>query len=114
MTISTRPLLPMASDASACACCAAPDTAEHSAADSELASSSSQITSAFGVTGMTCAHCVSTVTQALEEIPGVDEVRVSLAAGGTSTVDVVGAGSIDPAVVAATIERAGYTLAPAS
>ncbi len=30
------------------------------------------------VTGMTCAHCVATVTKALEKVPGVESAKVSL------------------------------------
>ena len=33
------------------------------------------------VTGMTCGGCTSNVTQALNAIPGVGDVKVSLAAG---------------------------------
>lgn len=33
------------------------------------------------VTGMRCDHCVSRVTSALKEVPGVGDARVSLAAG---------------------------------
>ncbi|WP_277425531.1 CopZ family metallochaperone [Deinococcus psychrotolerans] len=33
------------------------------------------------VTGMTCAHCQSAVTRALEGVPGVKEVSVDLSSG---------------------------------
>jgi copper chaperone len=33
------------------------------------------------VTGMTCGGCASNVTRALKAIPGVSDVKVSLAAG---------------------------------
>lgn len=33
------------------------------------------------VTGMTCGGCTSNVTRALKAIPGVNDVKVSLAAG---------------------------------
>lgn len=36
------------------------------------------------VKGMTCPHCVASVTKALEEIEGLEEVRVDLATGRAS------------------------------
>lgn len=35
----------------------------------------------YTVTGMTCAHCVASVTEEVQEIPGVTGVRVDLATG---------------------------------
>lgn len=35
----------------------------------------------LSVTGMTCNHCVHSVTKALEAVAGVEKVAVSLAAG---------------------------------
>jgi copper chaperone CopZ len=36
------------------------------------------MTTILEVTGMTCMHCVRTVTQALQRVAGVDQVEVSL------------------------------------
>ncbi len=36
------------------------------------------------VKGMTCPHCVASVTKALEDIEGLEEVRVDLATGKAS------------------------------
>ena len=33
----------------------------------------------LAIRGMTCEHCVKRVTKALEEVPGVQQVEVSLA-----------------------------------
>ncbi len=33
------------------------------------------------ITGMTCAHCVRAVTQALAQVPGVAKAQVSLESG---------------------------------
>lgn len=38
-------------------------------------------TETLKVTGMTCGGCTSTVTNALQAVPGVGEVKVSLSAG---------------------------------
>ncbi|MEQ4546759.1 heavy-metal-associated domain-containing protein, partial [Nocardioides kribbensis] len=35
-------------------------------------------TSTWTVTGMTCGHCVASVTEELEEIDGVEQVEVTL------------------------------------
>lgn len=36
------------------------------------------------IEGMSCAHCVSSVKQALEQVPGVTDAAVDLAAGEAS------------------------------
>jgi copper chaperone len=46
------------------------------------------------VSGMTCEHCVSAVTQELNALGGVQEVRVDLVAGGASTVTVTSCRSV--------------------
>lgn len=60
------------------------------------------------VTGMTCGHCVASVTEEVQEIPGVTDVTVDLASG---AVTVTSADSLDDAAVRAAVEEAGYTLA---
>jgi copper ion binding protein len=61
------------------------------------------------VQGMSCNHCVTHVTEALKEIPGVTDVIVSLE-GGTATVD-TNAPVTDEALAAA-ITDVGYTPGP--
>ena len=60
----------------------------------------------FEVHGMSCAHCVASITSAVSALNGVTGVDVALAAG-TVRVD----GTADPAAVAAAIEDAGYVVA---
>ena len=60
------------------------------------------------VQGMSCGHCVSTITAAVTPLPGVSAVDVALAAGQV-TVD----GTPDSAAVIAAIEDAGYDVSPA-
>ena len=62
------------------------------------------------VTGMTCAHCVSAVTQELTAIDGVTDVSVDLQAGGTSRVTFRSASPVDAQAIAAAIDEAGYSL----
>jgi len=61
----------------------------------------------YNVTGMTCAHCVSSVTEEVQEIPGVDDVDVVL---DTGVLTVTSSQSLDDAAVRAAVEEAGYAL----
>ena len=65
-------------------------------------------TTSYTVTGMTCGHCVASVTEELSELPGVEDVQVTLEDG---RVAVTSAEPLDRAAVAAAVEEAGYTLA---
>ena len=60
------------------------------------------------VQGMSCGHCVSTITAAVTPLAGATGVDVDLAAG-----QVTVAGSPDSAAVTAAIEDAGYDVTPA-
>ncbi|MFZ5851033.1 MAG: heavy-metal-associated domain-containing protein [Actinomycetota bacterium] len=60
----------------------------------------------YRVEGMTCEHCVQSVTKEVTRVDGVDAVKVDLAAG---QVTVTGTGFADAAVRAA-IDEAGYTV----
>lgn len=62
------------------------------------------------VTGMTCAHCVTAVTQELTAIDGVTDVSVDLQVGGTSRVTFRAASPVGPQAIAAAIDEAGYSL----
>lgn len=65
-------------------------------------------TSTYTVTGMTCGHCVASVTEEVQEIPGVENVTVDLPTGGLT---ITSAGPLDDAAVQAAVEEAGYQLA---
>ena len=67
-------------------------------------------TADYLVEGMTCSHCVSSVTEELSDVAGVTEVSVDLASGLPSTVSVTSESPLDDATVSAAIEEAGYTL----
>ncbi|MCB0896779.1 MAG: heavy-metal-associated domain-containing protein [Nocardioides sp.] len=68
----------------------------------------SDATSSYIVTGMTCGHCVASVTEEVQEIPGVTDVSVDLASGRLS---VTSSGALDDDAVRAAVEEAGYQLA---
>jgi copper chaperone len=65
-------------------------------------------TSTYAVTGMTCGHCVASVTEEFNQIDGVTEVAVDLPTG---AVTVTSDRLVDPAEVRAAVEDAGYQLA---
>lgn len=61
------------------------------------------------VTGMTCGHCVASVTEELKEVTGVTEVRVdNLVKGGDTEVVVEHEGTLDLAAAQAAVTEAGY------
>jgi copper chaperone CopZ len=64
----------------------------------------------YGVTGMTCEHCVRAVTDELTALPGVRDVGVELAVGGTSIVRVVSDAPLAESAVRDAVDEAGYTL----
>ena len=65
-------------------------------------------TGTYTVTGMTCGHCVSSVTEEVQEIPGVESVDVVLETGAVS---ITSAEPIDEVAVRSAVEDAGYQLA---
>ncbi|MEJ7796274.1 MAG: heavy-metal-associated domain-containing protein [Nocardioides sp.] len=64
-------------------------------------------TATFTVTGMTCGHCVASVTEEVSEVPGVDHVDVVLETGALT---VTSAEPVDAAAVRAAVEEAGYQI----
>ena len=65
-------------------------------------------TSTWHVTGMTCGHCVASVTEEIGEIAGVEAVDVVLDSG---EVTVTSAEPLTREAVAAAVDEAGYQLA---
>lgn len=64
----------------------------------------------YSVTGMTCEHCVASVTEELSELPAVTGVDVALNSGGTSVVTVQSTSPLDVHDVRSAIVEAGYEL----
>ncbi|MFR9802734.1 heavy-metal-associated domain-containing protein [Pseudonocardia sp. RS010] len=65
-------------------------------------------TSTYTVIGMTCGHCVASVTEEISELHGVRSVKVDLPTGAV-TVD--SDNPLNLADVRAAVEEAGYQLA---
>lgn len=65
-------------------------------------------TETFKVTGMTCGHCVSSVTSEVSKLDGVTKVDVDLASG---SVTVESDLPIDKVAIASAVDEAGFALA---
>ena len=65
-------------------------------------------TSTWTVTGMTCGHCVASVTEELQEVPGVEDVAVTLETGEGV---VTSAEPLTREAVEGAVGEAGYQLA---
>ena len=70
------------------------------------------LSTSYGVTGMTCGHCVQAVTDEVSALPGVKAVTVELAPGATSQVTVVSDAPLDTDAVRGAVDEAGYALVP--
>ncbi|GAB3866425.1 heavy-metal-associated domain-containing protein [Nocardioides maradonensis] len=65
-------------------------------------------TTSYTVTGMTCGHCVASVTEEVAEIDGVRDVTVDLASG---TLTFAADRPVPRETVEAAVREAGYQLA---
>ena len=65
-------------------------------------------TSTYTVVGMTCGHCVASVTEEVSEVAGVTAVDVDLDSG---VLTVTSDEAIAPDLVRAAVDEAGYSLA---
>ena len=68
------------------------------------------VSSTYTVTGMTCTHCVNAVTEEVSAVGGVTQVDVDLNSG---RLTVVSDDAVPFNLVAAAVDEAGYTIAPA-
>lgn len=95
-----------------CACCsdtghasAAEDTDARDVGDTGKGAQASVAT--YTVTGMTCGHCVASVTDEISVIDGVTAVDVDLASG---LVTVTSLERLSRAAVESAVDEAGYRL----
>jgi copper chaperone CopZ len=58
------------------------------------------------VSGMTCGHCVSSVSEELESLAGVETVDVN--SGGISTVTITSSQELSPSEIGEAVAEAGY------
>jgi copper chaperone len=65
----------------------------------------------YAVTGLTCEHCVTAVSEELTRLDGVSAVSVELVPGGRSAVTVTSAAPLPADAIAAALDEAGdYSL----
>lgn len=108
MSSNSHPDLGLADRNTSCSCCVT-DSDTRPVDNSESISSAAQLTD-YLVDGMTCSHCVSSVSRELGALDGVGAVTVELKAGGPSRVTVASTEPISDAAIRAAVEAAGYTL----
>lgn len=65
-------------------------------------------TTSWTVKGLTCNHCVSSVTEEVSDVPGVEQVTVDLKTG---LLTVTSQQPLDDAAIRAAVEEAGYRVA---
>ena len=63
-------------------------------------------TATYTVTGMTCGHCVASVTEEVSELPGVTDVQVELETGRLTV-----HGDPSDEAVRGAVQEAGYAIA---
>ncbi len=72
-----------------------------------MSTNTDETTSIYTVTGMTCGHCVASVTDEVSKVDGVTNVDVDLASG---QVTLTSDGPLDDDAVTAAVEEAGYAV----
>ena len=65
------------------------------------------VTTTYTVDGMTCGHCAASVREEISEIPGVENVDVTV---GTGAVVVTSSAALEGNSVSDAVTEAGYTL----
>ena len=68
----------------------------------------------LSISGMTCGHCVASVTEELEAIDGVDSVAVDLNAGGISSAVVTSSRPLKREELGEAVAEAGYLVVETS
>jgi copper chaperone len=63
-------------------------------------------TASYTVVGMTCNGCVNKVTNAVMDVPGVEDVDVDVSTGGLEVI-----GQADDAAIRAAVAQVGYNIA---
>ncbi len=60
------------------------------------------------ISGMTCGHCVASVTEELQEIDGVENVEVDLDKSGISTTTITSSKELSDSEISEAVAEAGY------
>jgi len=70
----------------------------------------STVSTTVNVSGMTCGHCVSSVSEELESLAGVEKVDVDLNSGGISTVTITSTSALSFPEIGEAVAEAGYLI----
>jgi copper chaperone len=89
--------------------CGTQDSAQEAGVAVATSTGEEGVRQVYAVSGMTCGHCVSSVSAEIGKVEGVSGVQVDLAAG---AVTVSGSGFSDEQIRAA-VQEAGYEMAGA-
>jgi len=99
------------------ACCGSPPPARHtfglirpgqSGTAKYKEQTMSPVSTTVNVSGMTCGHCISSVSEELEALEGVEAVDVDLNAGGISTVTITSEKALSRSEIGEAVAEAGY------
>lgn len=60
------------------------------------------------ISGMTCGHCVASVTEELKELEGVEDVQVELNKDGISTASITSRRELSDTEISEAVAEAGY------
>ncbi|WP_026556309.1 heavy-metal-associated domain-containing protein [Arthrobacter sp. 35W] len=66
------------------------------------------VTTTVNISGMTCGHCVSSVTEELSALAGVTGVAIELNKGGISRATVTSSLTLSPEEIGEAVAEAGY------
>lgn len=98
------------------ACCGSGNTTHHTSGlinhqqPTHKEPAMSTVSTTVNVSGMTCGHCVSSVSEELEALAGVETVDVDLNSGGISTVTITSAGALSSSEIGEAVAEAGYLI----
>jgi copper chaperone len=70
----------------------------------------STISTTVHVSGMTCGHCISAVSEEIEALEGVEEINIDLNAGGLSRVTITSTQKLSPSEIGEAVAEAGYLM----
>jgi len=68
------------------------------------------VNTTVSISGTHCGHCVSSVTEELQELEGVQDIAVELNKGGISVATITSASELNPEEISEAIAEAGYTV----
>ncbi|MDX2560185.1 heavy-metal-associated domain-containing protein [Streptomyces sp. TX20-6-3] len=87
--------------------CCTPDNSCSTTAEATAVAVADSTTTVYAVSGMTCGHCRTAITQSVSALDGVISVDVDVDGG---LVTVTTGGEPDDAAITAAVDDAGYEL----